>query len=112
MARGAEVVIEKLEEEWKLKNLLSHNGHGVGTFTVPISSLKDWLNVKQRIMDVSLVRRLELVLVSLDEVRINLHYAGDHGQLGIALRQADLTMIKEGDEWVLYSVDVMAPDKS
>ncbi len=112
MTRGVKAVIKKLEEEWKSENLLGHNSQEIGRFIVPISSLKDWLDLKRRINEVSIVRRIELLLVSLDEVQINLHYRGAQEQLRIALRQADLTMIQEGSEWVIYSVDLVLPEKS
>lgn len=112
LLRGADLVAERLEEDWKFENLLSHDGQGVSAVTVPISSLKDWLDVKRRLAGVSVVRRTEMVLLSLDEVRINLHYVGDPEQLRTALGQADLAMMREDEEWVLYPAGLAPPDKS
>jgi len=112
LVRAADQVARDLEEDWKLENLLADDGEGVSAVTVPISSLKDWLDVKRRLGAVSVVRSLEMVLLSLDEVRINLHYVGAPEQLQTALGQADLALVREDEEWVLYPAGVVPPGKS
>ena len=52
------------------------------------------------------------MLVSLDEVRINLHHVGATDQLKTALGQADLAMVREDDEWVLYPAGLVPLGKS
>ena len=49
-----------------------------------------------------MVLDLEIVLMSLDEVRVNLHYVGTVAQLQTALGQSDLALVQEDNEWVLY----------
>ena len=112
MVRGANAVVKHIEEDWKLRNLLENDGEGVESFIIPVSALKDWLDVKQQLNRVSVVRRVEIVLFSLDEVRVNLHYVGDSEQLGTALRQADLTIDEEDDGLVLYYLRRAVPKKS
>ncbi len=112
LVRAADAVASRLEEDWKIENLLVHDGQGVSAVTVPISSLKDWLDVKRRLGAVSVVRSLDLVLISLDEVRINLHYVGAPEQLQTALGQADLALVREDEEWVLYPAGIAPPGKS
>ena len=51
-----------------------------------------------------MLRRTEMVLLSKDEVRLNLHFFGDTGQLALALEQADLKLLQEGGTWVLGQV--------
>ncbi len=111
MLRAVDAVGSKLEEDWKYENLLDHDGEWVSAVTVPIASLKDWLDVKKILSYVSVIRRMEMVLMSLDEVRINLHHVGAPKQLQTALGQADLSMVREDDEWVLYPFGLPLPDK-
>jgi hypothetical protein len=68
---------------------------------VPITGLRDWLAVRKRLQQVAVVRRAEMVLLSQDEVRVNLHFLGDPGQLALALEQADLRLFEESGEWLL-----------
>ncbi len=112
LVRGATTVVKQIEEDWKFRNLLENDGEGVESFTIPVSTLKDWLDVKRQLNRVSVVRRIEIVLFSLDQVRVNLHYVGDPEQLGTALRQTDLTVDKEDDDLILYYVRRAVPGKS
>lgn len=112
LVRAADEVARRLEENWKRENLLTHDGQGISAVTVPITGLKDWLDVKRRLAEVSVIRQLEIVLLSLDEVRINLHYVGAPEQLQTALGQADLALVREDQEWVLYPAGGLPPGKS
>ncbi|MDD9876289.1 MAG: DUF2066 domain-containing protein [Magnetovibrio sp.] len=112
LVRAADEVAVRIEDSWKRENLLSHDGEGITAVTVPITSLKDWLDVKERLGGVAIVRRLEVILLSLDEVRVNLHYVGAPGQLQTALGQADLALVREDEDWVLYPAGGQPPGKS
>jgi len=111
LARSTAAVAEQVEDEWKRQNLLKFDSLGIAAVTVPVSELKDWLAVRERLREVAVIHRIELILMSRDEVRINLHYIGGPEQLTLAMDQADLTMIKEEDEWVLNPID-LGPGKS
>ena len=102
MRRAADNVAAALEDQWKRENLLTGGEAGVAAVTVPITSLADWLGVRKRLQSVAVVRGIETVLMSLDEVRVNLHYVGAAQQLQTALGQSDLALVREDNEWVLY----------
>ena len=102
LIRAADNVVDRLEDQWKRENLLVGGEAGVTAITVPITGLGDWLDVQKRLKTVAVVRQVETVLMSLDEVRVNLHFVGVAAQLQTALRQTDLTLVREDNEWVLY----------
>jgi hypothetical protein len=102
LIRAADSVADQLEDQWKRENLLVGGEAGVTAITVPITGLGDWLDVQKRLKKVAVVRQVETVLMSLDEVRVNLHYVGAAAQLQTALRQTDMTLVREDNEWVLY----------
>lgn len=110
--RAAMAVGEHIENTWKQDNLLKLNRPNIAAFAVPITGIKDWLLIQDRLKGVALIRKSDLVLLSLDEARINVHYAGDPEQLRVALGQADLTMVQEEGEWVIYLSDIIKPGKS
>ena len=112
LVRAADEVAARLEDAWKRENLLTHSSQGIAAVTVPIRGLKDWLEVKASLSNVAVVRRLEVILMSLDEVRVNLHYVGAPEQLRTALGQADLALVREDEEWVLYPAGGVPPGKS
>lgn len=101
LARAAKELTRIVEDNWKRDNLLQFTQAGVIATVVPIAGIDDWLAVRRRLRGVAVVRRAEMVLLSLDEVRVNLHYLGDPGQLALALEQADLRLFEESGEWLL-----------
>lgn len=112
LRRAVVEVADHIENQWKEANLLKFNRPNIAAVAVPITGLKDWLTVRDRLKGVALVRQAELVLLSLDEARVNLHYVGESEQLRVSLGQADLTMVQEDGEWVIYLTDIILPDKS
>ena len=79
-----------VEDAWKEENLVDGGGGSSIAAAIPIMGLHDWLDIRKRIGSVNLVERLELVLLSLREVRVNLYFRGDRQQLETALGQRDL----------------------
>ncbi len=112
LGRAAVGVGEYIENQWKEDNLLKLNRPNIIAIAVPIIGIKDWLVVQERLEGVALVRKAELVLLSLDEARVNLHYVGDPEQLQVSLSQADLVMVQEDGEWVVYLADIINSGKS
>lgn len=105
LRRAAENVAKQVEDNWKRDNLLQFGQQAVASVAVPIRTLQDWLKVRSRLGHVAVIRRIDLVVLSRDEARVNLHYIGDPDQLALALEQSDLVLSYEGDDWVLSPAD-------
>ncbi len=101
LARAAVELTSQVEDNWKRDNLLQFGQEAVIAVKIRIGGLADWLDIRNRLDGVAVIRKSDLVILSLDEVRVNLHYIGDPGQLALALEQADLVIHPEGDGWVL-----------
>ncbi len=101
LRRAAAALTRQVEDNWKRDNLLRFGRPAVLAVTVRIRGLGDWLAVRKRLQGVAVIRRTDLVLLSRAEVRVNLHYIGESEQLTLALEQADLTLSREDDEWIL-----------
>jgi hypothetical protein len=112
LKRSVSRISQAIEDDWKSQNTLDLSHPNVAAIAVPVTGLKDWISVKKRLKDVPLIRRTEMVLLSLDEVRVNVHYVGNTTQLTNALAQAELTLVSEDGEWVLYLADVHAGGKT
>ena len=111
MARAAAELSRRVQDNWKNDNLLHFTRKAVVAVTVRIGGLGDWLAVRERLERVAVIRKAELVLLSRDEVRVNLHYIGEPEQLSLALEQADLTLSRDGDDWLLDLVSKPTPKK-
>jgi len=101
LLRAARDLTQIVDDNWKRDNLLQLARSGVVAAVVPITGLRDWLAVRKRLERVAVVRKAEMVLLSQDEVRVNLHFLGDPAQLALALEQADLRLFEESGEWLL-----------
>lgn len=101
LSRASLELTSHIEDNWKRDNILQFGRQAVLAIKIKIRSLKDWLEVRSKLADVAVVRRSDLVILSLDEARVNLHYIGEPAQLALALEQADLKITRDGDSWEL-----------
>ncbi len=60
--------------------------------TVPISSLADWVQVRDRLASVPAVRKVDLLSLSRQEAKIQVRYVGSPDQLKSSLAEVDLDL--------------------
>ena len=60
--------------------------------TIPISSLGDWVQVRDRLASVPSVRRVDLLSLTRQEARVQLRYVGSSDQLRSSLAEVDLDL--------------------
>ncbi len=96
----AESVI-RLEEDWKRDNLLQFDSPVRLSVRIPLSSLAEWVSVRERLESSAVVRRVELAALSRADAQVVLHYLGDPSQLTLALAQLDLDLLEEDGFWTL-----------
>jgi len=101
MRRASDKVLLRIEDQWKQSNLLQFNELDILPVVVPVSSLKNWIEIQKQLGKIAVIRRTELVLLSKEEARINIHYSGNPKKLALALGQGDLQLTDEDGEWVL-----------
>lgn len=104
LSRAANEITYIVEDNWKRDNLMQLSNFGIIPVTLSILNLKDWVLVRSRLSSVAVVRRTEIVLLSKDEVRLNLHFFGETDQLSLALEQADIKLFQEEGSWILVPV--------
>lgn len=107
LVRAARETRGHIADNWKRRNLVDYGHGGVLAVTVPVATLRDWLGVRRVLGQISVVRRAEPILISTQEVRVNLHYVGDADQLITALEQADMSLAQEGREWILVPLGAL-----
>lgn len=99
--RAAKNLAVELEDSWKRNNLLQVNAIGVVAVSVLITGLQDWLDIQRRLEHISILKKIDLILLAQDEVRVNLYYLGSSDQLVTALAQADLALTPSNSGWIL-----------
>jgi hypothetical protein len=68
---------------------------------VPISSLGDWVELRQRLAAVPAIRRVDLLSLSRQQARIEIRYIGSPDQLKSSLAEADLDLDGGDPNWRL-----------
>jgi Uncharacterized protein conserved in bacteria (DUF2066) len=68
---------------------------------VPISSLGEWVQVRDRLVSVPAVRKVDLLSLSRQEARIQIRYVGSSDQLKSNLAEVDLGLDGSDPEWRL-----------
>lgn len=101
LRRAAARIADEIEDRWKADNLLQFERSEIVAVVLPIKSLGDWVTARSRLGRVAVVDRVDLVLLSRDEARLNIQYLGDIDQLALALAQADLSLREEEGNWIL-----------
>jgi uncharacterized protein DUF2066 len=96
-------VTDPIEQDWKAQNLVGGGGEQTITVSVPVTSLKDWAEIRRRLQSVSSLRSMSVRSLSRGLASIDITYAGDQRQLEFALAQRQLTLAPEaaGLGWVL-----------
>lgn len=101
LARAVAAVEGEIESRWKSGATVDTGGGSVVDVTVPISGIRDWLQVRRTLENSVVVRSIDIVQLSRNEVRLKLHYVGDLEQLSTALGKSDLTLALKSGQWVL-----------
>jgi hypothetical protein len=96
-------VTEPIQGEWKAQNLVGGGGEQSLTVAVPLTSLKEWTDIRRRLQSVSSLRSMSVRSLSRGLALVDITYAGDQRQLQFALAQRELTLAPEasGLGWVL-----------
>jgi len=80
------------EGQQRQQNTLSYDHPASQAVVAPLSSLADWVSLRERLGRVPQVRRWELVSLSRDEAALTLHTVGDPEQVRGALAGVGLTL--------------------
>jgi len=110
LTRGVDAATGAVTAAWKRANLLQTGSNTVTAMATPVTRLEDWLAIRRSLDGVSVVRRVDVVVLSRRQVRMNVHYQGDGDQLAAAMAQAGLTLDRSGDPWVVWSTRAGSDD--
>lgn len=95
--QGVATVQSMLEGAWKNANLIDPNKRSTIAVHVPLTSLQQWVAVKQRLAQVGLIKTVDLKQLARDGADLQIGYAGDEAQFVRALSQADLYLVSSGE---------------
>ncbi|TDQ78582.1 uncharacterized protein DUF2066 [Dongia mobilis] len=97
LAQGVATVQQMLEGAWKVANLVDPNKRTRIAVHVPLTSLQQWVAIKQRLAQVNLVKTVDLKQLARSGAELEIGYAGDEAQFIRALAVADLFLVSSGE---------------
>ena len=101
MTRALSDARARVEEAWKVANILDFRQNGTLVVRVAAGSLRDWIVVRDRLTGIPAVRSSQLMSIDRAGARVEIRYVGDPAQLRLALAQRDLELSGSDPDWVL-----------
>jgi hypothetical protein len=104
MAGAVQTAVAAAADSWRRRNRVSFGTRNQMTALVPVTDLKEWLNIRTRLGNVALVDRVDVQAMTRDRVQITIHFAGEPEQLRLAVGQHNLSFTEQSGVWVLENV--------
>jgi Uncharacterized protein conserved in bacteria (DUF2066) len=92
LRRAADTVAAEIESGSKMQTGARSDQQASLAVTVPITSLGEWLQVRNRLTSVAVIRKVDLLSLSRQEARIEVKYVGSQDQLKSSLAAVDLDL--------------------
>jgi len=92
LAQSADRTIGWVQSEWKQANLVDASKQSRMTVEVPISSLKQWVDIKKQLGGVSSLRGVQLVSLTRSLAVLDISFLGDVPQFQRSLAQQSLSL--------------------
>ena len=100
--RGAVARLQNsLDEQWKNSHLLRLDTGGLMFVDVPISGLRDWVEISEGLENLSEVSQIEISSFAQQRVQIQIYYVGDEQGFEQAIGRLGLELSREGEQWLL-----------
>ncbi len=106
-ARSAKLAATAVERYWKQANLISAaQGERRIAVTVPLSDLRAWLSVQQKLSKLVIVRRTDIKELTITAAELEIFYTGGLAQLRRGLSQQNLGLAQQPEDgrWLLEAV--------
>src|SRR5580700_8608456 len=103
LKRAAEATAAEIETGAKLNADAHSNQPASLAVTVPITTLGEWVQVRNRLASVSSIRKIDLLSLSRQEARIEVRYVGSQDQLKSSLAEVNLDLGGGDPVWRIQS---------
>jgi hypothetical protein len=101
IAGAVTTAVSAAADSWRRRNRVSFGVKNQMTALVPVTDLKEWLSIRNRLSNVALVDQVDVQAMTRDRVQITIHYAGAEDQLRLAMGQHNLAFTQQNGVWVL-----------
>jgi Uncharacterized protein conserved in bacteria (DUF2066) len=92
LGQSADRTISWVQSEWKEANLVDASKQSTMTIEVPISNLKQWVDIKKQLGGVPSLKSVQLVSLTRTLATLNITFLGDLPQFQRSLAQQELSL--------------------
>jgi hypothetical protein len=103
LRRTADAVATDIESNSKKNASLRSDQQASLAAAIPITSLGEWLQIRDRLTSVTSIRKVDLLSLSRQEARIEIKYVGSPEQLKSSLAEVNLDLGGSGPIWRIQS---------
>ena len=100
---GVDAASDWVDDLWKSKVLVDYGVASKITASGYLNEVNDWLIIQKQLAKVNLVRNISLKSITINNVDLEIEFAGDEEQLALSLAQQGLTLeLDENDsKWAI-----------
>jgi hypothetical protein len=109
LRRAAEGVAADIESAAKKNAGVRSDQQASLAVTVPITSLGEWLQVRNRLTGVTMIRKIDLLSLSRQEAKIEVKYVGSQDQLKSSLAEVSLDLGGGDPVWRIQPAGATSP---
>jgi hypothetical protein len=99
LKRLAALIAAELGDDWKRRTLLNFEDRNNLSARVQFEDLKSWNAVRQRLQQISVVQKFDVLSITRYDAQVMLDYLGDEERLELALAQQDLQLYDVDGYW-------------
>jgi Uncharacterized protein conserved in bacteria (DUF2066) len=103
LKRAAESIAAEIESGAKRNAGMRSDQPASLAVSIPITSLGEWVQVRDRLASVSLIRKIDLLSLSRQEAKIEVKYVGSQDQLKSSLAEVNLDLGGGDPVWRIQS---------
>jgi len=101
LRRAAAAIVSDIGSSWKNEASAHNDQEGSLTAILPITDLDDWVNARERLTKLPVIRKVALMALSRQEATIEIGYGGPIDQLKAGLAEISLDLVRGDPLWRL-----------
>jgi uncharacterized protein DUF2066 len=101
LRRAVAAIVSDIASGWKNEAAARDDQEGSLTAILPITDLDDWVNARERLTKLPVIRKVALMALSRQEATIEIAYGGTIDQLKAGLAEISLDLVRGDPLWRL-----------
>lgn len=110
--KGVDAASDWIDDLWKSKVLVNYGVASKIFATGTLNELGDWLTIQEQLRHVNLVRNINLLNITINQVDLEIEFAGDPEQLALSLAQQGLNLYQDKNQKYMLAISNYAGSRN